>query len=217
MSNTGKLMHYTTTYIGPLLIIIYCLYFIISERNFFAVAHIPLTSNTVHSYSMILFALSFMVFQITLKHIPIVARFIISFALISLHGYIYNFLWDINNIFFNSEGYLMSVIDICAMLWLSTILLTMRRHYPIFKPKLNKADISFLFTLFLFQIIGFYGLYITGFWIDMNLYNHVGGSDPNMNPFWVISKLSVFFLLYPLLVNNREDESNEIEPPRFLK
>jgi hypothetical protein len=189
-----------------------------SEMNIYAIARIPFTTNYVHSFSMILFTASFMLFQITLRHIPIIARFIISFTLIALHSYIGGFLWDLNNMFFNSEGYLMFLINICAIVWLATVLLTMRRHYPIFKKKLNKNDITFLFVLFLFQIIGFYGLYITGFWTKLDLYNQgIGTIDPNVNPFWIIMRLSSFFLLYPLLVNNREDESNEIEPPRFLK
>jgi len=179
------------------------------------VARIPFTNNYVHSFSMILFTTSFILFQLTLKHIPIITRFIVSFSLISLHSYIGGFLWDLNNMYFNSEGHLMFLINLCVMVWLSFILLTLSKHYSVFNRNINKSRVSLLFVLFLFQFIGFYGLYITNFWGKLDLYNQGVGSDPNMNPFWVIMRLSSFFLLYPLLVNNREDESNEIEPPRF--
>jgi len=216
MSNLGKLLSFLSTFLVPLFIAIYCLIPIVDNMNIYAIARIPFTNNYVHSFSMILFTISFMLFQITLSHIPIIARFIVSFTLIALHSYIGGFLWDLNNMFFNSEGHLMFLINICAIVWLATILLTMRRHYPIFKKELNKNDFSFLFVLFLFQIIGFYGLYITGFWVKLDLYNQgIGTVDPNANPFWILMRLSSFFLLYPLLVITNEDESNEIEPPRF--
>ena len=217
MSNLGKILYISSTFIVPLSIIVYCLLPIIASMNVYAVARIPFTDNYVHSFSMILFTASFILFQVTLKHIPIIARFIISFALIALHSYIGGFLWDMNNMFFNSEGHLMLLINICAMVWLLTILLFMNRHYSIFKKNMTKSGASLLFVLFLFQFIGFYGLYITDFWGKLDLYNQGFGSDPNMNPFWVIMRLSSFFLLYPLIVNDSKDESNEIEPPRFLK
>jgi hypothetical protein len=211
----GKFMYYTTTYIIPLLIIIYCLSSIIINKNIFAIARIPATNNYVHSFSMILFVMSFMLFQFTLKHIPIVARFIISLSFSALHSFIGGFLWDLNNIYFNSEGQLMFLIDICLIVWSVTILLSMSKHYSIFKKTLNKKNYSFLFVLFMFQVVGFYGLYLSGFWVKLDLYNQGFGTDPNVNPFWVLMRLTSFFLLYPLLVNTRKDESNEIEPPRF--
>jgi hypothetical protein len=216
LSKLGKSIYYISSFIVPLSIVIYCLSFIVKDNSIFAIARIPFTDNYVHSYSMILFTLSFILYQTTLKHIPIVSRFIISFALIAVHSFFGGFLWDLNNIYFNSEGYLMFLIDICGIVWLITILLSMNRHYPIFRKKLNISSFALLSILFLFQFIGFYGLYVTDFWGKLDLYNQgIGIVDPNANPFWIIMRLSSFYLFYPLLVNYRKDESNEVEPPRF--
>ncbi len=209
----SKNINVIVTWVIPILIIIYCTIPILQTKSIYAVSQIPFTINYVHSYSMILFSIAFMMYQRVLKHIPIITRIVASFLIVAIHSYFGGFLWDFNNFAINGVWNIMFITDVTVIVWFYWILLILNKHYPILKKKLSISDKLKTVGLLLLQGIGYLALWINGFWTHFAVgssYNY----DPNANVFWLFMRTTTFFLFY-YLVEHGKEENYKIESPRF--
>jgi hypothetical protein len=200
-------------YICPILVILYCTYFIIIGQSIYAIAQIPFTSNYVHSYSMILFAIAFILYQRQMKHIPVVARTVVTFLIVAIHSYFGGFLWDFNNLAVNGVWNIMFLMDLTVLVWFYWIILILNKHYLILKKKLSTSDKLRTMGLLFLQGFGYLALWYNGFWTHfgaIGYYNY----DPNANVYWLFMRTTTFFLFYYLIEKGTEENYN-VEPPRF--
>lgn len=202
------------TYVIPVSIIFYAIYFMIINGSIYAISQIPFTHEYVHSFSLICFVGSYVLFQRILKHIPIVARTMISFVLIAFHGYFGGFIWDFNNLIVNGVYNVMILIDVTVAIWLIASLIYLNKKYLIFKKSPTGLDIMYTFILFIAQSYGYVLLYMSGFWRYFAIGYIPYTGDPNANLNWLFMRITTFFLLYFLLERGKE-ENYSLEAPRF--
>jgi len=203
------------TYIIPFGVIAYAIYYIIINGSIYAIAQVPYTHEYVHSFSLICFVASFVLFQRALKHIPFTARTILSFLLIAIHGYFGGFIWDFNNFVVNGIYNVMIFIDLTIIIWFYFFILHLNKKYPILKKKLSTKDTIFTAILFAMQTIGYALLYMNGFWRYFSIGAVIDIPDPNANIFWLFMRISTFFMFYFFLEREKE-ESYSLEAPKLI-
>jgi len=203
------------TYFIPFGVILYAIYNIIINGTIYAIARVPFTQEYVHSFSLICFVTSYIVFMKVLIHIPIVARTIISFLLIAFHGYFGGFVWDFNNLIVNKIYNVMILIDVTVCVWIFVCLLYLNKKYLILKKNPSINDKIYTGALFLAQSYGYVLLYISGFWRYFAIGAVIDIPDPNANLNWLFMRITTFFLLYFLLERGKE-ENTSLEAPKLI-
>jgi hypothetical protein len=213
-NNISKYLNIIVSYVIPISVILYSIYFMILNGSIYAIAPVPYTHEYVHSFSLSCFMLSFIVFQRAMKHIPIVMRIIVSILLISIHGYFGGFLWDANNLIVNGIYNIMIFIDITIVVWFCFFILHLNKKYPILKKHPSNKDIIGTTILFIMQSLGYILLYINGFWRYFSIGAIIDIPDPNANIFWLFMRISSFFLFY-FFLEKGQTENYSMEAPRF--
>lgn len=203
------------TYFIPFGVIAYAIYNIIIKGDIYAIAQVPFTHEYVHSFSLICFVSSYVLFMKTLKHIPLVTKTIISFILIAFHGYFGGFIWDLNNLIVNHVYNVMLLIDVTVVVWLGVCILYLNKKYLILKKTPTTNDKIATGILLLAQCSGYVLLYINGFWRYFAIGAVIDISDPNANLNWLFMRITTFFLLYFLLERGKE-ENTSLEAPRLI-
>lgn len=203
------------TYFIPFGVIAYAIYNIIIKGDIYAIAQVPFTHEYVHSFSLICFVSSYVLFMKTLKHIPLVTKTIISFILIAFHGYFGGFIWDFNNLIVNKVYNIMILIDITVCVWFLVCILYLNKKNLILKKNPTSRDKLYTIALFLAQSYGYILLYISGFWRYFAIGAVIDISDPNANLNWLFMRITTFFLLYFLLERGKE-ENTSLEAPKLI-
>ena len=68
-------------------------------------------------------------------------------------------------------------------------------------------------SIFGLSMLCFVGMSATGFWQKMELYDMKLGSDPNVgNVFWLVGKMSVFWLLFPMVKRRDYEVPLKMDP-----
>ena len=213
--NISKNINLLVTYIIPITVILYAIYFMIINGTIYAIAQVPYTHEYVHSFSLICFMLSFIVFQRAMKHLPIFARIITSLLLIAIHGYFGGFIWDANNFIVNGVYNVMIFIDLTILVWFYFFILHLNKKYSILKKSLSPIDITGTVILFAMQTFGYILLYMHGFWRYFSLGAVIDIPDPNANIFWLFMRISTFFMFYFFLERGKE-ENYSLEAPKLI-
>lgn len=191
----GALIHYSALML-PSAMVVLSLWTIVTN-GLYSYIYLPGWSRAIiHSVSLLSLLLSFLVTYLLLGHIHPLARSIMagSFSVLSIH--LYDFWWS--TIKWVLLGYGFRIFPLIFVGAVGVLLERLDNKHGIFLFVRNRIYL-FCGVLLIISIV-FGGMAMSGFYEDMSLYDQHLGPDPNIgNIWWLLSKITVFWLPVPLI------------------
>lgn len=87
------------------------------------------------------------------------------------------------------------------------------KHGILNRYDLTKTTRALVLVLLLLQLVGYVGMWKTGFWELMELRDlGIAAGDPNQNPFWVLVKVTGVWFALPLINRRGEKAPLRLDP-----
>ncbi len=195
----GRIVHYTAL-LGPSLVIIYSLLFSTGNTEWFGIYNVVrYGTQSVHSFSLIVMCASFLIHYSLMSYIMPLARSIIALTITLFYLYLGGVFWMVNSYLVRGSGFMFTTLLVfCALVF---VIDRFDDKHGIFRRyNLTKGTRALVLVLLLLQVVGYIGMWQTGFWELMELSDlGVAAHDPNQNPFWVFMRVTGMWVLLPLI------------------
>ncbi len=195
----GKVIHYTTLLV-PSLVIIYSIFFSTGDTEWFGIYNLVwYGTQSVHSFSLIVISTSFLVHYSLMKYLMPLVRSIIALSFMLFYMYLSGVFWMVSSHLVRGSGFMFTTLFGCFAL----AFLIDRfddKHGMFRRYDLMKGTRVLVLILLLLQLVGYVGMWKTGFWELMELSDlGMAPHDPNQNPFWAFAKVTSMWFLLPLI------------------
>lgn len=131
------------------------------------------------------------------------ARFVVTLTILMFYVYVGGLVWVLNSYLFRGYGDITFLIVGFVIIYLLLDRLD-NKHSVLNRRNPSKWAMPILLIFIALRVIGYLGLWQTGFWEIMHLIDlGLPAANPNTNIFWAIMKLSEFGFLLPFI--NRSD------------
>jgi hypothetical protein len=150
-----------------------------------------------HQLSVLMLITSFLLHWTLLRYLYPITRFVVASALMVWYIYTGNAFWTLNSVMFRLSGFYIFVYFGWVIVTYLLYQLNAKNSY--IKPDIDAGSRILVVGLMCLQIAGMLGMAFTGFWEAMTLSDMGLGPDPNQNIWWVVWKLSSYWMLLPLL------------------
>jgi len=173
--------------------------------------YIQLDFLVTHSITALSAAVSFLTTYMILSYLYPLNRLIVSLTLTTLAIHFYDFVWSIGYFLYTQQG--LNWSSLLISLGLSFLLERLDNKHGIFRKKYLATSLGLVVILISLMI----GLYRSGFYQGMVLYEQGLGPDPNQgNVWWLLSKIIVWWITVPLLDRRKTKVSLRMDPRVLL-
>ena len=152
-----------------------------------------------HSVTLFSLSSSFLAYYLSLSHLYPLTRLITCLAISVWSIHAYDFVWSLSSLAVRGTGSV--TLSLISLSVTSAILFFLHEKHGVFRfsRTWGTRRLAFL-LLILIYVTAAKGMINSGFFQAMELYDQGLGPDPNIgNPFWLVSKVTVFWLFLPII------------------
>ena len=172
------------------------------QQSIYSYIRVPFIGVTFHAVTLLCIGLTYRDCCRRSRFLPLSLRILASGGLVALCLSVYDLIWGTLYYLVNGDGIPVAAILSTSINLIIILFLDSRRIFLHLKPTL--AKLVYLGGI----IIGFGGMVYTGFFTQMAAYNLGLASDPNVNWFWMVSKVIVV-MFASLLIRTEDRECRE--------
>jgi len=204
----GRIIHYAAYAIPSVLIFISLFFSSGNTKPFGLYNGLPILGVFgIHRLTMILLCVVFILHYSLMGYLFPLTRFVVTMSFMLFYIYSGGLVWVANSYLCRGYGDINFLIVGIVMIYFILTKLNnnhgfLKRRKQIFPtpPIIFMGSILILMTFIAIRLIGYAGLWQTGFWDIMHLIDQgLPAGNPNQNIYWVIMKISEFGFLLPFV------------------
>jgi len=195
----GRVIHYMALLV-PSLVIIYSLFFSTGDTEWFGIYNLVwYGTHSVHTFSLIIMCVSFLIHYSVMKYLMPLVRFVFAMSFTLFYIYLGGIFWMVNSYLIRGSGIMFTTLF--GFLAITFLIDRLDDKHGVFKRYNRPKWVStVVLALLMLQLAGYVGMWKTGFWGLMELSDTgMAPHDPNRNPFWVLMRITSFWVLLPVI------------------
>jgi len=169
----------------------------------------------MHRFTLLVMFASFYLHWRVTDYLYPLARFVVNCLFATWYIYAQQLRWTLNSIIFRGTGWRFLALYAGGLAFISLIMYRVNSTKGFLKIRLDDNDILRVIWVSTLQLVAFIMLAATGFWEALTLSDVGLGPDPNASIWWLLWKLSSFWVLYPLLFKGSVPAPRRMDPRVF--